>query len=156
MQTPIKTEWQAACAAGNINPLDPKAWNSHNVTLESTLGTQTSKLILDPTFYSDTALWTGVATPPVISWADGTKICSNMVKYLEVLYTFDSSLNLQTARARVVYGEYSDLATSFPVLVYTSAALHVVKRYLFRLVIYGILLEMLDTPSGIQCSLVLS
>lgn len=156
MQTLIKTELQTACAAGNTNPLDPKAWSSGNVKLESTLGTQTSNLTLAPTFYSDTALWTGVATPPVISWATGTLICSNMVKYLEVLYTFDSSLNLQTARARIVYGEYSAFATSFPVLVYTSAALHVVKRYLFRQVIYGILLEMLDTPSGIQCSLVLS
>ena len=44
-----------------------------------------------------------------------------MVKYFEVMYVLDENLNLQAARTKVVYGDLTASATSFPRLLYTAA-----------------------------------
>lgn len=64
-----------------------------------------------------------------MSWNSLTLICSNMVKYFEVIFAFDSNLGLQTARTRIIYGEHAGAATAFPMQVYTAAARNIVTYY---------------------------
>lgn len=91
------------------------------------MGSSTDTKTVAPRFYS-TASLTTVATPTAaISWDAVGGVCSNVVRYLEVTYTLSTTLTIEVAAIKVVYGSLAASGTSTPSLLYSAVARNTVS-----------------------------
>lgn len=125
IKSPLSTPLGTSCAAGNTNPLDPAAWNTGNVQLSLSVGGITDTKTVTPKFYSTSNLATAAVPTSAISWDGPSFTCSNMVRYLEVTYTLSSTLTIESASIKIVYGSLT--STDAPSIVYSAVNRNTVR-----------------------------